>query len=119
MSSGSFTPDDHVHTDGLHSVPGEAESHSIRARTEVLENADILEQIFSFFHQAGGFWRRIPFPASSHLVQASLVRKSFFDPAMNVLWRSMNSLNAVLGVVPFLKLEAGVYVGIPHSILWI
>ncbi|PPQ98041.1 hypothetical protein CVT26_003036 [Gymnopilus dilepis] len=91
--------------------PAVENNSTLMARTGVLENPDILEKIFSSFQQPatsesddGESRSRVPFPVSNHLVLAALTQRSFFGPAMNVLWRSMNSLEAVLMLIPKLAL---------------
>ncbi|KAF8902392.1 hypothetical protein CPB84DRAFT_1846328 [Gymnopilus junonius] len=79
------------------------------ARSEVLENLDILEVIFSFLHTSPLSEDRIQTPDSGHLLSASLVKKSFFEPAMNILWRSINSWVVLLCLIPTLVHENGIY----------
>ncbi|KAG5716561.1 hypothetical protein E4T56_gene16220 [Termitomyces sp. T112] len=53
-----------------------------------------------------GFVSRSP---SGHLYRASLVCKAFFRPAMDILWRSMDSLIPILELLPTMKKIDGVY----------
>ncbi|KNZ74307.1 hypothetical protein J132_07359 [Termitomyces sp. J132] len=46
---------------------------------------------------------------SAHLYRASLVCKAFFRPAMDILWRSMDSLIPILELLPTMKKIDGVY----------
>ncbi|KDR77208.1 hypothetical protein GALMADRAFT_279007 [Galerina marginata CBS 339.88] len=82
------------------------------AQSQVLDNPDLLEVILASFHvpQAGPDTpSRIPFPDSQHLVWASLTARPFFDPAMTILWRSMDSWLPLLQLIPVLRKEGGVY----------
>lgn len=80
------------------SIPHE---HAIRrsrtpskAQLQVFNNLDLMEIIFqNFFHP----------PDSQHkhnLKQAALTSKCFFDPAMNLLWRTLDAFFPVLCALP-------------------
>lgn len=42
-------------------------------------------------------------PDCTHLLWASLTCKAFFDPGINVLWKSMDSWSAILHLIPTLE----------------
>ncbi|KJA23489.1 hypothetical protein HYPSUDRAFT_578000 [Hypholoma sublateritium FD-334 SS-4] len=62
----------------------------------VFRNIDIMDTIFDALlvkYDADACERK-------HLFQAALTAKNFYDPAMNILWRSLDSLLPVLKLIP-------------------
>ncbi|KDR77257.1 hypothetical protein GALMADRAFT_267409, partial [Galerina marginata CBS 339.88] len=90
---------------------------TLSAQSQVLGNLDLLQSIFVFFHSGVETVARIPMPDSKHLLLASLTCKTFFEPAMNVLWRAMDSCVPLLRLIPALTKEEKVYTmdGIIHE----
>lgn len=79
-------------------------------QSQVLNNPDLLDEIFSFFHVPGpqadsDSLGRIPFPDSQHLLWAALVSKDFCDPALKVLWGSLDSWIPLLSLIPVLNID--------------
>jgi len=73
-------------------------------RSQVLRNEDLLGLIMELMDRSNTFLMyEIKKPDSTHLLWASLTCKAFFCPAINVLWRSMSSLEAIMGLIPTLK----------------
>lgn len=73
---------------------------------DALENADILERIFEYFQDKiviDTQYEGDVLPSTRHnLLSASLTSKTFFEPAMNVLWRHMMSLSPIFKLIPTL-----------------
>ncbi|KDR85791.1 hypothetical protein GALMADRAFT_218880 [Galerina marginata CBS 339.88] len=69
----------------------------------VLENFDLLENIFSFFEPpsdvSSASWA-LSLPGRQALLNAALTCKVFVDPAMDILWRSMDSLTPLVKILP-------------------
>ena len=73
----------------------------------MLVNVDILERIFSFFDPAffDDTWD-IDRKTRKYLLSAALTYKPFFEPAMNLLWKTMESIIPFLKILPeFVKAE--------------
>lgn len=68
------------------------------AHLSALDNPTILGQIFEHLHP------------NSTLLDAALTCRTFRDPALNVLWRSLDTLLPLLKLLPSFKLVNGVYV---------
>jgi len=81
----------------------------------VLVNVDILERIFSFFDPAffDDIWD-IDRKTRKYLLSAALTYKPFFEPAMNLLWKTMESIIPFLKILPeFVKADdSDVYVSL-------
>ncbi|KAF8902393.1 hypothetical protein CPB84DRAFT_1775989 [Gymnopilus junonius] len=80
----------------------------LSARSQVLNNSDLLGLIFSFFHvlpQASDMDRRIEAPQSQQLLWAGLTCRTFSAPAMSVLWHSLESWTTLLCLIPTLVLD--------------
>jgi hypothetical protein len=84
----------------------------------VLVNVDILERIFSFFDPAffDDIWD-IDRKTRKYLLSAALTCKSFFEPATNLLWKTMESMILFFKILPeFVKASASelenIYVGL-------
>ncbi|KDR77258.1 hypothetical protein GALMADRAFT_437594 [Galerina marginata CBS 339.88] len=91
----------------------------VSAQSQVLEDPNLLELIFlSFGIHTTGFvsgiasGRQIPAPDSQHLLWASLACKNFFNPAMDVLWKVMDSWLPLLQLLPTLKKSQNLYVSL-------
>lgn len=102
LHSDEITPKDGSSFSAPHELP----------QSQVLNDPDLLELIFSFFHvrtppQSGpeSLARRISFPDSQHLLWASLASKAFHDPAMDVLWRSLDSWLPLLRLISILDIN--------------
>lgn len=68
--------------------------YSPDARLQVIHNLDLMEIVFNAFQPQ-------VFPEDKkHLLSAALSSKCLFDPAMDVLWRSIDSLIPVNHCVP-------------------
>ncbi|KDR77204.1 hypothetical protein GALMADRAFT_139216 [Galerina marginata CBS 339.88] len=92
--------------------PSPLEDITASAKSQVLENSDLLEAIFTFFHPpktGSNIPSPIPFPVSQYLLWASLTSKMFLDPAMRILWRSMDSWLPLLRLIPALRREGNIY----------
>jgi hypothetical protein len=84
----------------------------------VLVNGDILEHIFSFFDP--GFFDDvwdINRTTRKYLLSAALTCKPFFEPATNLLWKTMESMIPFFKILPeFVKANASeleeIYVGL-------
>lgn len=69
---------------------------SSNAKLAVFRNLDIMDTVFDALlvkYDADAGERK-------HLFQAALTAKNFYDPAMNILWRSLDSLLPVLKLIP-------------------
>lgn len=84
----------------------------------MLVNVDILERIFSFFDPAffDDIWD-IDRKTKKYLLSAALTCKSFFEPATNLLWKTMESMIPFFKILPeFVKASgselADIYVGL-------
>lgn len=62
----------------------------------VFSNLDIMEMVFDAF--PGGYSGSLS--RKQCLLRAALTSKDFFNPAMNVLWRSLDSLFPILNLIP-------------------
>ena len=62
----------------------------------VFGNLDIMEMVFAAFSVGANSY---DFDKKS-LLWAALTSKDFCYPAMNVLWRSVNSLSPILNLIP-------------------
>ena len=71
------------------------------AKLAVFRNLDIMDTILDAM-----LVKYIPYPSErKHLLQAALTAKNFFDPAMNILWRSLDSILPVLKLIPDFKIQ--------------
>ncbi|KAF8902394.1 hypothetical protein CPB84DRAFT_862119 [Gymnopilus junonius] len=74
---------------------------SISARSQVLANEDLLDLIFSYFDPA--FFEDIltmDSTTKSALLSVCLTCKSFYTPALDLLWRVMNSIIPIFKLIP-------------------
>ncbi|KDR85821.1 hypothetical protein GALMADRAFT_150210, partial [Galerina marginata CBS 339.88] len=78
----------------------------------VLDNSDLLETIFSFFEPESGLysekWALSP-RTQQDLVNTALTCKAFVSPALNILWRSMDSIAPLFKILPTLVLVRNDY----------
>lgn len=79
--------------------------HYLHPRFDVLFNSDILSLIFAHFDLVED-----PMVYRKSLYWAALTCKAFTEPALDVLWRSMNSLIPLLKLLPKLFLIEDEYV---------
>jgi len=71
-----------------------------RAQTMVLRNHELLELVMSFMAIPSSDGEEyIIKPHITHLLWASLTCKNFFDPAMNILWKSVTSWKPILPLI--------------------
>ncbi|KAF4610723.1 hypothetical protein D9613_007120 [Agrocybe pediades] len=78
------------------------------AQSQVLSNPDLLQHIFERLctrPDVKSSYGRITAPESRHILQASLVCRSFVEPAMDVLWAYMNSWTVFLKLIPTVSLQ--------------
>lgn len=76
----------------------------------VLDNQDLLRRIFEHMPAESR-----PFDDQSdrvHLMWASQTCRSFLDPALDMLWRSMSSLIPLLKLLPAFQLTHDTYVSL-------
>src|SRR3954470_12015108 len=82
--------------DDKNATENDAVEQSISQRKHALENVDILERIFEYFQDKiviDTQYEGDVLPSTRrNLLSASLTSKTFFEPAMNVLWRHIVSL---------------------------
>jgi len=70
----------------------------------VLENPEILQSIFEqFYDQNEDHGSRSQVQTRKFLLSASLTCRAFFEPAMDAMWRYLDSLLPILRVIPTLK----------------
>ncbi|PPQ86105.1 hypothetical protein CVT25_003672 [Psilocybe cyanescens] len=86
------------------------------ARSQVLGNQDLLELAFSFFdiHPKHILFSPVKLNKnyrsdSKYLLWASMTCKAFFEPAMNVLWRSVDEWMPLIKLIPTLIKQGNVY----------
>ncbi|KDR85822.1 hypothetical protein GALMADRAFT_261485 [Galerina marginata CBS 339.88] len=82
------------------------------ARFAVLDNFDLLEIIFSFFEPESDVsserWALSP-TTQQGLFNAALTCKAFVSPALNILWRSMDSIAPLFKILPTFMLVRNDY----------
>ena len=72
----------------------------------VLRNVDLLRSIFQHFHVDLDTTEGEPAP-KKFLLWAALSWRSFVDPALDVLWRTMHSLKPFYALFPSLRKPYG------------
>lgn len=87
----------------------------VSAQSQVLENEDLLDMIFTSIctqtgHEITGESNDI---RKKNFLWISLTCKKFFNPAMNILWRSMKSWAPLLRMIPSVLESGGT--SAPHS----
>jgi hypothetical protein len=83
------------------------------SQTEVLDSPELLGRIFANFNPKSDqpLLHHVPSqPLQQHLLWAALTCKTFLEPALDVLWRSMNSLIPLLKLLPSFQLVLDTYV---------
>lgn len=66
----------------------------------VLDNEDVLHCIFEHFRTFDPFDSQANNRSNTHLLWAALACKAFLDPALNVLWKSINTFLPLLKLLP-------------------
>lgn len=78
----------------------------------VLWNSDILSHVFEYLGMDDGSPSEEEGTGRKHLYWAALTCKTFVDPALDVLWRSMRSLMPLIQILRPLELVGEFYVSI-------
>ncbi|KAF9560091.1 hypothetical protein CPC08DRAFT_492180 [Agrocybe pediades] len=74
------------------------------AQLRVLRTAELLDLVMSAMDTMDSFWHSpIGRPTSQHLVWAALTCKRFYDPAMNALWKVMDSWEPIMNLIDVVK----------------
>ncbi|KAF9560092.1 hypothetical protein CPC08DRAFT_708272 [Agrocybe pediades] len=84
--------------------------HAEAAQLRVLRTYELLDLIISFMVDLS-LGPRLPLapPDSVDIIRASLTSRAFFNPAMNALWRCMDSWPAILHLISNLVQDSGIY----------
>jgi len=82
------------------------------AKSDLLSNSDVLAYLFAFLEPDGIVDRERLVEARKDLLSASLVCSSFRDPALDCLWRFLDSLVPLLRLLPGIKQNGKTYVSL-------
>lgn len=82
------------------------------SQAEVLDSPELLGRIFASFNPGPDqqLYHVPSQPFLQHLLWAALTCKTFLEPALDVLWRTMNSLIPLLKLLPSFQLVLDTYV---------
>jgi len=96
--------DHDMEPDAVASSPKTVNQQSLTRANPVLQNPYLLQSIFEqFYDQNEG---RVD-GSRRFLLYASLTCRAFFEPAMDVMWRELNSIMPILRIIPSLERDGG------------
>lgn len=107
----NIKPSDSAYEEGRGVVANIKRSDSVY---EVLRNVDLLKNIFQHFDVDLDTEEGEPAP-KKFLLWAALSSRSFVDPALDVLWRTMHSLKPFYALFPSLTKPYGMSVQVLHG----